>query len=138
MNNDETTKNNIVSTYSQIVSDLFCTSATSSCEASSQTYENTFENLMVKTYSLMGLPLESISDELLDSTKKLYDNLSNVCSVDCDSESSTYEELTTKMGALLANLGSQPTNELNQAAVNVIQARVVKASCDLGCVHVEV
>lgn len=131
MNGDDATKDIIISNYKQFVSALFCANSTSSCQ---EDQNEVFLKFMIETYTLMGLSEEAISEDLLNATKSLYDNLANVCSLDCSSvKVSSYEDLVSQMGALLTSLGCQPTDDLNRAAVNVIEARVVAATCDLGC-----
>ncbi|KAL5279828.1 hypothetical protein ACFFRR_004065 [Megaselia abdita] len=135
MSTTEETKYNVLSTYSHLIPEMFCANSTSFCLATPQDYDRTFNELMVKTFRAMGLPYEAITTKLLDSTKRMYDNIAvvSICSADCASVSNTYEDWAAQMGVLFSSLGSQPTNELNEAAINVIQARVVMYKCKLGC-----
>ncbi|KAL5279827.1 hypothetical protein ACFFRR_004064 [Megaselia abdita] len=135
VDDSEASKDKTVLAYKNIISGMFCENSTSSCESTSEDYLENFIELMKKEFISMGLSEEQITSELLNSIKTFYDNIAvhTICATDCSSVSNTYENWVEEMGELLKYLFSGVTDETNEAAINVIQARVTMHKCTLGC-----
>lgn len=137
MNATDAIKNLIINQYQDFGAEIGCENSTSLCQSTPEEYDSTFDALITNTFKLMGLPDQAITSDLKNNTRSLYDNCvaGPLCTTDCPSNKTTYQDWTAQMGDLFVQLGvSQPSDALKNTAVDAIQARIVKMRCELGCI----
>lgn len=137
MSTADSTKQLIINAYIKYGTEIGCFNASSSCLSTEAEYDSVFNTRMNETYQKMGFPVPDITQNLIDTTKGMYDNAiaAAIQSANCaQQQPSTYEAWTNQMQVLFVGLNdTNPSPASCYAAVDAIQTRIVRMNCQKNC-----